>query len=517
MGDRAPENAIQESAIKTDVPVETSPLGITEREAGAQTAPTAVDDPSKLRWPMFCNSIPCAHEEYKNPDWNDYVHGGIDLDSAACGITDVYAAYDGTVEYVGKASDAPKQEYPDLIGVLGDIIILDHPKHSEYGIRTLYGNLWEGSLKVKRRDTVSRGQVIANTGWPTETGYGGLEGGWHLHFEVLNDLGRSKDPLKYLGPLPVKENEQGNYVLAYGIAGAEVINIDPGKFYYNEVKFPQDEPTTGASCGPAADVEMLKNVQVGGRCTEKCPVGSDWTRIGLCKNMGLYQEAFIPKKCDDTYPNRDFFKCGGTSFICHQNPDWGWTWAPGVMGVLIDEENKEGKLYLGLKPENTGFRANEADKVKEKIVCSGIQPFNSSDAGNLPETELLYGDCRNGFLFDFSDIPDPAAKEYPEYYFTLGHGEDAEPAVFLVRLGRRGVASVYCSGNDNCGMGTQTLVRAMWQGDVGGMGGQCGTETLACTGTSDTDKYPKGVECGGQRYYCKQGAEGATGFSWTTD
>ena len=98
------------------------------------------------------------------------MHEGIDL--VADVGTNVYAAGDGTVSYVG-----PRGGY-------GTVVELDHG----FGYTTLYGHLSQSLVHEGQK--VKRGQVIALTG---DTG---LSTGPHLHYEVLKN-GVHVDPTAY--------------------------------------------------------------------------------------------------------------------------------------------------------------------------------------------------------------------------------------------------------------------------------------------------------------------------------
>lgn len=69
----------------------------------------------------------------------------------------------------------------------GYTVIVDHGG----GLWTLYGHLREGGFKVSKGDTVSKGDVIA------ESGNTGNSTGPHLHFEV-RDNGTAVNPMNYL-------------------------------------------------------------------------------------------------------------------------------------------------------------------------------------------------------------------------------------------------------------------------------------------------------------------------------
>ncbi len=98
-------------------------------------------------------------------------HSGIDL--AAPWGTDVYAARDGVVQYVGR-----NRTY-------GNFVLLKH----DDGYQTLYGHL--SSVSVRLNDYVPSGMIIGKVGST------GLSTGPHLHFEIRH-LGRTEDPAPLL-------------------------------------------------------------------------------------------------------------------------------------------------------------------------------------------------------------------------------------------------------------------------------------------------------------------------------
>ena len=99
------------------------------------------------------------------------MHTGIDL--LANTGTPVYAPGDGTVTFVGNR------------GGLGKCIIIDHG----FGYTTLYGHL--STYKVKKRDTVKRGDLIALSG------KSGLSTGPHLHYEIRHN-GVALNPINFI-------------------------------------------------------------------------------------------------------------------------------------------------------------------------------------------------------------------------------------------------------------------------------------------------------------------------------
>lgn len=101
------------------------------------------------------------------------MHKGVDF--GAPKGTDIFAAADGIVIVA------------EFYRGYGNCVILDHGN----GLWTVYGHIRDGGIKVKKGETVKRGQKIA------EVGSTGKSTGYHLHFEVrLNE--EAVNPLKYL-------------------------------------------------------------------------------------------------------------------------------------------------------------------------------------------------------------------------------------------------------------------------------------------------------------------------------
>jgi murein DD-endopeptidase MepM/ murein hydrolase activator NlpD len=69
----------------------------------------------------------------------------------------------------------------------GNTVIIDHGNN----VRTLYGHIRNGGIKVNAGNSVKKGQKIA------EIGSTGRSTGPHLHFEV-HENGKQTDPMKYL-------------------------------------------------------------------------------------------------------------------------------------------------------------------------------------------------------------------------------------------------------------------------------------------------------------------------------
>lgn len=91
-------------------------------------------------------------------------HGGVDI---GVGGRPVYAAEGGTVSFTGWSQ-----------GIGGLMVYIKHAGGSE----TRYMHLTDGSIKVKKGQTVSAGQQIATVG---RTGISNSAA--HLHFEILQN------------------------------------------------------------------------------------------------------------------------------------------------------------------------------------------------------------------------------------------------------------------------------------------------------------------------------------------
>ena len=118
-------------------------------------------------------------------------HHGIDIGNlGGNGETNVIAAQSGVVITVNNNCKSGGDE--DCGGKYGNYIQIEHAN----GIYTLYAHLHEGTITVKKGETVSQGQVIA------KAGSSGKSTGTHLHFEVRvgssNDY--AVDPLEYVSP-----------------------------------------------------------------------------------------------------------------------------------------------------------------------------------------------------------------------------------------------------------------------------------------------------------------------------
>lgn len=106
-------------------------------------------------------------------DWR--THDGVDIQLDAG--REIKAAYDGTVDEIGT-------------NALGTFITINHTG----GWQTIYANLDEESIKLKKDDTVKTGDVIGKLGNST------IEEkllNSHLHLEILKD-GENKNPMDYI-------------------------------------------------------------------------------------------------------------------------------------------------------------------------------------------------------------------------------------------------------------------------------------------------------------------------------
>ncbi|QGY41382.1 peptidoglycan DD-metalloendopeptidase family protein [Pseudodesulfovibrio cashew] len=130
-------------------------------EFSHQTSPT-------MLWSGIFRRLPNAANRARFADARDYMYNGkkvdqqthLGLDLASIRHAPVPAGNNGTVVYA------------DFLGIYGNVVVLDHG----LGLQTLYAHL--SSIDVKTGDTVSKGDIIAHTGFT------GLAGGDHLHYGV---------------------------------------------------------------------------------------------------------------------------------------------------------------------------------------------------------------------------------------------------------------------------------------------------------------------------------------------
>lgn len=123
-------------------------------------------------------------------------HSGMDIGNGGFGSNyhNVIASLDGTVT---TAVDGT----PDDTGTsYGNYIIIQHSD----GNSTVYGHLYNGSLKVKVGDKVKQGEVIA------KMGNSGNSTGSHLHFEVRVN-GSVSDPENFVSASNPRPTSSGGY------------------------------------------------------------------------------------------------------------------------------------------------------------------------------------------------------------------------------------------------------------------------------------------------------------------
>ena len=96
-----------------------------------------------------------------------------------------------TKHYPVEAANRGEVVLAEYFGIYGNTIVIDHG----YGLQSLYAHL--SSLKVKKGDIVTKGQIIARSGMT------GLAGGDHLHFSLLLN-GVQINPIEWWDPKWVK-------------------------------------------------------------------------------------------------------------------------------------------------------------------------------------------------------------------------------------------------------------------------------------------------------------------------
>lgn len=106
-------------------------------------------------------------------DWR--THNGIDIQLEEG--HDIKAAYDGVVQEIG-------------INALGAFITAEHAG----GWQTIYANLDEDSIKLKKGDNINTGDIIGKLGNSTIEEKSSNS---HLHFEILKN-GENKNPTEYI-------------------------------------------------------------------------------------------------------------------------------------------------------------------------------------------------------------------------------------------------------------------------------------------------------------------------------
>jgi len=157
----------------------------TMMEVGSKTSPTPLWKGSFLRMPNTATVGSFAQTRtyvYKGEEVDRQTHLGTDLASTI--HAPVPAANDGKVVFA------------DDLGLYGQCVIIDHG----LGLQTLYGHL--SQITVKEGSSVTRGQVIGNTGAT------GMAAGDHLHFGV-NISGEAVNPLEWWDPSWLQNNVTG--------------------------------------------------------------------------------------------------------------------------------------------------------------------------------------------------------------------------------------------------------------------------------------------------------------------
>lgn len=157
----------------------------TMMEVGSKTSPTPLWKGSFLRMPNTATVGSFAQTRtyvYKEEEVDTQTHLGTDLASTI--HAPVPAANDGKVVFA------------DDLGLYGQCVIIDHG----LGLQTLYGHL--SQIMVKEGNSVTKGQVIGNTGST------GMAAGDHLHFGV-NISGEAVNPLEWWDPSWLQNNVTG--------------------------------------------------------------------------------------------------------------------------------------------------------------------------------------------------------------------------------------------------------------------------------------------------------------------
>jgi murein DD-endopeptidase MepM/ murein hydrolase activator NlpD len=149
-------------------------------------------------------------------------HHGVDYDNPTG--TQVYAAADGEVVYVGNDSETLFSPWPDFYGSL---IVLEHKLDGE-PFYTLYAHL--SQIEVQEGDFVSAGDRIG------EVGSSGSAIGGHLHFEVRQEetnYSQTRNPELWLAPYETSGVRSG-YLAARIVNGqGQLEHVDLTMEFYN--------------------------------------------------------------------------------------------------------------------------------------------------------------------------------------------------------------------------------------------------------------------------------------------
>lgn len=120
-------------------------------------------------------------------------HCGVDIISTTgSGIPDIVAHSQGIV--VVSVNNKDRDNTSTGANSYGNYVQIKHPNN----MYTLYAHLKKGSVKVKKGDNVSLGQVIGTMGNSGRTSGTSATTGIHLHFEVRNKDNYVIDPTPYI-------------------------------------------------------------------------------------------------------------------------------------------------------------------------------------------------------------------------------------------------------------------------------------------------------------------------------
>ena len=120
-------------------------------------------------------------------------HCGVDIISnSGSGIPDIVAHSQGIV--VVSVNNKDRDNTSTGANSYGNYVQIKHPNN----MYTLYAHLKKGSVKVKKGDNVSLGQVIGTMGNSGRTSSTSATTGIHLHFEVRNKDNYVIDPTPYI-------------------------------------------------------------------------------------------------------------------------------------------------------------------------------------------------------------------------------------------------------------------------------------------------------------------------------
>ena len=120
-------------------------------------------------------------------------HCGVDIISnSGSGIPDIVAHSQGIV--VVSVNNKDRDNTSTGANSYGNYVQIKHPNN----MYTLYAHLKKGSVKVKKGDNVSLGQIIGTMGNSGRTSGISATTGIHLHFEVRNKDNYVIDPTPYI-------------------------------------------------------------------------------------------------------------------------------------------------------------------------------------------------------------------------------------------------------------------------------------------------------------------------------